>query len=124
LVILLGCPVLAGVRRFRAGPAWLLPWITAIALLAIPAATAEFDYRYVLPAVPLACLAAAMAAAKAPEYRGSTWEFPGNLIKPILNPSLEMSVSLYAWPLDHQRGRDRDRWPNHPITRPRADSVA
>ncbi len=37
-----------------------LPWALAIAMIMIPAATAEFDYRYVLPAVPLACLATAM----------------------------------------------------------------
>jgi hypothetical protein len=63
---LLGVILLAGLagmiplwRRFG-GPA-LLPWITSVGLLLAPAATAEFDYRYVLPATPLACMAAALA---------------------------------------------------------------
>jgi hypothetical protein len=42
------------------GPA-TVPWLISVALIVAPAATAEFDYRYVLPAVPFACLAAAMA---------------------------------------------------------------
>ena len=46
-------------RRF--GGEALLPWTISLALVVIPAATAEFDYRYVLVAVPFACLAAAMA---------------------------------------------------------------
>ena len=54
----LGGMVLAW-RRF--GGEALLPWTISLALIVIPAATAEFDYRYVLVAVPFACLAAAMA---------------------------------------------------------------
>ncbi|RAY12310.1 hypothetical protein DPM19_26255 [Actinomadura craniellae] len=53
-------------RRF--GGAALVPVLTAVGLLLAPAATAEFDYRYILPTVPLACLAAAMAFS--PEIRG------------------------------------------------------
>jgi hypothetical protein len=49
-------------RRWRrAGRAALLPWLCSLALIVVPAATAEFDYRYVTTAVPFACLAAAMA---------------------------------------------------------------
>jgi len=47
----------------RVGGEALLPWTISFGLVLIPAATAEFDYRYVLVAVPFACLAAAMAFA-------------------------------------------------------------
>ncbi|MFC7589902.1 hypothetical protein ACFQYP_44110 [Nonomuraea antimicrobica] len=73
LGILLVPPVAALARR-RAGAratassAWLVPWSVAVVLLVTPAATAEFDYRYVLPAVPLACLAAALSVR--PDMRG------------------------------------------------------
>ncbi len=61
LGVLLGiglCGMAVGWRRF--GGEILLPWSLAVAMIVIPAATAEFDYRYVLPAVPFACLATAM----------------------------------------------------------------
>jgi len=45
----------------RLGGEALLPWTISLALIGIPAATAEFDYRYVLVAVPFGCLAAALA---------------------------------------------------------------
>ncbi|MEW9533148.1 hypothetical protein [Microbispora sp. NPDC049125] len=64
----LGLMLLAGLygvaRRWRdlGGPA-LLPWLGAVGLILAPAATAEFDYRYLLPAAPLACMAAAITIA-------------------------------------------------------------
>jgi hypothetical protein len=45
----------------RIGGEALLPWAISFALIVIPAATAEFDYPYVLSAVPLPCPAAVTA---------------------------------------------------------------
>ena len=67
------------VRRWRSGPCrWrtgpgrgaVLPWLYSLAIIVTPAATAEFDYRYVTTAVPFACLAAAMAFGTARLPRG------------------------------------------------------
>ncbi len=61
-----GLILLAGlygiVRRWRrGGREALLPWLCSVVLIVAPAATAEFDYRYVTTAVPFACLAVAVA---------------------------------------------------------------
>ncbi len=47
--------------RGNDGLAALLPWACSLALIVVPAATSEFDYRYVTTAVPFGFLALAVA---------------------------------------------------------------
>jgi hypothetical protein len=70
LILLIGLGGMVLAWRQLGGEA-LLPWTISLALIVIPAATAEFDYRYVLPAVPFACLAAVMAFS--PDTAGGRW---------------------------------------------------
>lgn len=67
---LLGLILLAGLagvaaRWRRWGGDVLLPWAVAVVLLVLPVATSGFSYRYLIAVVPPACLAAALAFARA-----------------------------------------------------------
>jgi hypothetical protein len=60
LIVLIGAAgVLARWRRW--GGVGLLPWLVGALLIVLPPMTAGFSYRYVLAAVPVACLAAGLA---------------------------------------------------------------
>ena len=60
LIVLIGAAgVLARWRRW--GGVGLLPWMVGALLIVLPPMTAGFSYRYVLAAVPAACLAAGLA---------------------------------------------------------------
>lgn len=69
LIMLAG---LGGVIRNwrRAGGPALLPWVTAAAIVVVPVALHEYSYRYALPAVSLACMAAALSLTHAPADKG------------------------------------------------------
>ena len=68
LIVLVG---LAGVaaRWRRWGGVGLLPWMVGALLIVLPPMTAGFSYRYVLAAIPAACLAAGLAFARGPGDR-------------------------------------------------------
>jgi hypothetical protein len=51
--------LLAGLAGLRRGA--LLPWSVAMCLLVAPVAVLDFDHRYVMPVIPVGCLAAALA---------------------------------------------------------------
>jgi hypothetical protein len=70
LVLLIGLGAIVLAWRARGGQA-LLPWLCSATLIVIPAATAEFDWRYVLTAVPFGCLAAALAFGR--DTHGQRW---------------------------------------------------
>jgi len=71
VILLAGLSLLAA-RWRRGGAAARLPWICAAAILVVPPLTADFDLRYLVPAVPLACLALALSCApRQPDQR--TW---------------------------------------------------
>jgi hypothetical protein len=42
-----------------------VPWVTGVVLLVTPIAVSDFDYRYLLPVLPFACLVAGLAFAPA-----------------------------------------------------------
>lgn len=62
---LFGVILLIGVAGFliprRRTAAAVVLWVSAVIILVLPVAEHEYTYRYVIPSVPLACMAAALA---------------------------------------------------------------
>jgi hypothetical protein len=73
LIVLIGAAGVIGrwrPRRDRSpGGTALLPWLVGAVLIVFPPMTAGFSYRYVIAAVPAACLAAGLAFAWQPGER-------------------------------------------------------
>ena len=65
LIVLIGAAGVIG-RWRRWGGVGLLPWLVGVLMIVLPPMTAGFSYRYVLAAVPAACLAAGLAFARRP----------------------------------------------------------
>ena len=65
LIVLIGAAGVLG-RWRRWGGVGLLPWLVGALLIVLPPMTAGFSYRYVLAAMPAACLAAGLAFARRP----------------------------------------------------------
>jgi hypothetical protein len=59
LIVLVGLVGIVIPRR--RSPAAVFLWVSAAILIVLPTAEHEYTYRYVIPAVPLACMAAALA---------------------------------------------------------------
>ncbi|QXJ24923.1 phospholipid carrier-dependent glycosyltransferase [Actinomadura graeca] len=95
-----GAGVLLARRRRREV---LLAWGTAVTLLVFPIASADFDYRYVVPPMPFACLAAGLALS-ALRARG---DGPGRGVPDAEEEDEEKSVSRW-WGSRGSRRRDSD----------------
>ena len=65
LGVILLAALAAMIARRRAGGAGL-PWAFAVTILLVPPLITDFDLRYLVPAVPVACLAAVLAFAPRP----------------------------------------------------------
>jgi hypothetical protein len=109
LIVLIGAAgVLARWRRW--GGLGLLPWLVAALLIVLPPMTAGFSYRYVLAAVPVACLAAGLAFARPPGAtvlaRGDDLSLPrGGSTPPDPSGKPRRSVRALAADLRRNLGR-------------------
>ena len=106
LAVMIGRRVTGGVRSRGARSSGVLPWAFAVTILLVPPLLADFDLRYLVPAVPAACLAAVLAcaprqrtcttspAATATSARPAVGSAPGDDTSTTSRPSESTSTAL------------------------------
>ena len=88
-------------ERWRAGPSAMpsaLPWACAVVLLVFPIAVADFDYRYVLPVIPFACLAAGLAFASPASRADPSDPSPAGAEAAVPSPGADPGMPAPATP--------------------------
>ena len=104
LIVLIGAAgLLARWRRW--GGLGLLPWLVGAVLIVLPPMTAGFSYRYVLAAVPVACLAAGLAFARDPGPGGKPRRSVFSRARASDKPPRGRSVRALAADLRRNLGR-------------------
>ncbi|WP_127936316.1 hypothetical protein [Nonomuraea polychroma] len=72
LAMVMAAPLVLALRYRRLPIRSLVPWTMAVTLVVLATATNQGDYRYVQPAIPLACIAMAHAVARTKALRTAT----------------------------------------------------
>jgi hypothetical protein len=105
-------------RWRRDGPSAMpsaMPWVCAVVLLVFPIAVADFDYRYVLPVVPFACLAAGLAFASPASRKDPSDPSPTGAEAALPPPGADPGMAAPASPGAGAGGPGSGGEPHQPV---------